>query len=337
MHHTQQILLNRLLQAFSLFGLLFFVAQLPARGQNPMLSWQRPVDNPVFSAQHANNHDAVLFVDTTLEYPYHMIVSGWGCTKNRGENREKAYLWRSKHFSWSSMDWELVSGHYQIGCHYEYDDGVKVDGKYYLYESGNVYTFDGPLEEAAGKWKKEGSFPVEQCDDVGVYYEDGVFHLFGEYGHFPFGPDGAGLAHLTSETGLGNWTVEDTAAVNPNTGGGNAYGVGDPAIVKANGRYYIYCDLESDGSPYKIIAWQSESLYQPFAYKGVTMTARLKETDDWDNYRVQDPDIIYVPELKRYAIVCNMQDRDGSPGGYFPRLKAKTRVLGFFYSKPTKR
>ncbi len=50
-----------------------------------------------------------------------------------------------------SSDWELVSDEYIIGDHYEYDDGVKVDGTYYVYEDGKVYTWSGPLEEASGK------------------------------------------------------------------------------------------------------------------------------------------------------------------------------------------
>jgi len=322
---------NRFLPAL-LITLFFILTGISTNAQDQWTDWHRPVDNPVFTVSHGNNHDAVLFVDTTLEYPYHLIVSGRGCTADRGNNPEAAYLWRTKHFSWSSEDWELVSGHYEIGCHYEYDDGVKVDGKYYIFESGNVYTFEGPLEEAAGKWKKEGTFPFHLCDDVGVYYEDGVFHLFGEYGNFPHGPDGTSLSHLTSETGLGDWTLEDTLAVNPNPGGGNTYGVGDPTIEKIQGAYYIYCDIESPGSPYKVIAWKSESLDARFDYQGVAMQARLSETEDWDNYRIQDADIAYIPDLSRYVMVCNMMDRDGTPGGYFPTLDGFTRVVGFIYS-----
>ena len=92
----------------------------------------------------------MLFVDPELEYPYHLIIS---------HTPEAAHLWRAKKFSWSSADWELVSDQYMIGKHYEYDDGVKVDGTYYLYEEGIVYTFSGPLEEASGKWKAAGTFP----------------------------------------------------------------------------------------------------------------------------------------------------------------------------------
>ena len=39
------------------------------------LDWKRPVDNPVFTTTHGNNHDSVLFVDPELEYPYHLIIS----------------------------------------------------------------------------------------------------------------------------------------------------------------------------------------------------------------------------------------------------------------------
>jgi len=302
-------------------------------GQEKVLKWHRPVDNPVFTINHGNNHDALLFVDTSLEYPYHLIISGWGCKGNeRSGNPEACYLWRSKTFSWASRDWELVSKEFQIGCHYEYDDGIKVDNKYYIYESGIVYTYEGDIDESAGKWEPEGIFPVELCDDIGVYYEDGYFHIFGEYGDFPFGPDGTSLSHLVSKTGLGDWKLVDEQAANLNIQGQNAFGVGDPTIVKIKDEYYIYSDLESDGSPYKIIAWKSPSLNQRFEYLGVTMKPRLKETDDWDNYRVQDPDIAYIPELNRFVIVCNMMDSDGNPGGHFPTLEGQTRVVGFFYS-----
>jgi hypothetical protein len=106
--------------------------------------WYRPVDNPAFITTKGNNHDSILFVEPELEYPYHLIIS---------HTPTAAHLWRAKKFSWSSQDWELVSDQYKIGNHYEYDDGVKVDGTYYIYEAGKVYTFSGPLEEASGKWK----------------------------------------------------------------------------------------------------------------------------------------------------------------------------------------
>ena len=111
------------------------------------LDWKRPVDNPVFTTTHGNNHDSVLFVDPELEYPYHMIVS---------HTPEAAHLWRAKKFSWSSADWELVSDKYVIGKHYEYDDGVKVDGTYYLYEEGIVYTFSGSSAMISASITKTG-------------------------------------------------------------------------------------------------------------------------------------------------------------------------------------
>jgi arylsulfatase A-like enzyme len=287
------------------------------------LDWKRPVDNPVFTTTHGNNHDSVLFVDPELEYPYHMIVS---------HTPEAAHLWRAKKFSWSSADWELVSDQYIIGKHYEYDDGVKVDGTYYLYEEGIVYTFSGPLEQASGKWKAAGTFPFKQCDDIGIYYEDGMFHMFGEHGDFPHGPDGTSLAHFTSTTGLGDWKLVNAKAVDPNPDGGHKYGVGDATIEKIEGEYYIFCDRESNGSPYKVVAWKSKDINEPFEYVGKAITPRSDEVDDWDNYRIQDPDIAYIPELGRYVITANVMDRDGNPGGDFPTMKGKTtRVIGIFY------
>jgi len=66
---------------------------------------------------------------------------------------------------------------------------------------------------------------------------------------------------------------------------------------------------------------------------GKAITPRSDEVDDWDNHRIQDPDIAYIPELGRYVITANMRDQDGNPGGHFPTLKGKqTRVIGVFYS-----
>lgn len=289
------------------------------------LDWRRPAENPVFTTEHGNNHDAILFVEPALAYPYHLIVS---------HTPEAAHLWRAKRFSWRSSDWELVSRDYQIGGHYEYDDGVVVDGVYYIYEQGFVYTHAGPLESASGQWKKAGVFPKDQCDDVGVFYEGEVFHLFGEHGDFPHGPDGTSLAHFTSPTGLGDWTLVNAKAVDPNPDGGDTHGVGDATLAKIGGAYYLYCDRETKELPYRVTAWTSPSLYDPFRYLGVAMAPRSGETAHWDNHRIQDADIAYAPELGHYVMVCNMKDTDGIPGGKFPTLKPnETRVIGTFYSR----
>jgi hypothetical protein len=226
----------------------------------------------------------------------------------------------------------MVSDKYIIGDHYEYDDGVKVDGTYYIYEGGKVYTYSGPLEEGGGNWEEAGSFPFEICDDIGVYHEDGLFHIFGEYGDFPHGPDGTSLSHFTSATGLGDWKLERKKAVDPNPGRGREFGVGDPTIARIDGAYYIFCDLESRGSQYRVSAWRSSDIFEPFEYLGVAIEPRSGEVDDWDNYRIQDPEIGYVPELSRYVMICNMMDTDGNPGGDFPTLDNFTRVIGVFYS-----
>ena len=311
----------------ALATLAFAQSGSDAKANSDWIEWFRPVDNPVFTVEHGNNHDCILFIEPELEYPYHLIIS---------HEPSGADLWRTKTFSWSSESWELVSDDYDIARHYEFDDGVKVDGTYYIYEAGRVYTYSGPLEEADGKWKKAGSFPAGKCDDIGVYYEDGLFHIFGEYGNFPHGPDGTSLSHFTSRTGLGDWKLVNPKAADANPDGGHKYGVGDPTIAKIEGDYYIFCDRESPGSPYKVIAWKSSDINEPFEYLGKALTPRSDQTDDWDNYRIQDAEIGYVPELSRYVMFCNMKDHDGNPGGHFPNLgKGRTRVIGAFYSKKT--
>jgi hypothetical protein len=64
----------------------------------------------------------------------------------------------------------------------------------------------------------------------------------------------------------------------------------------------------------------------------VAISPRENESDDMDNYRIQDGDIVYVPEISKYIIVCNMMDMDGNPDLNFPRLENFTRVVGFLYS-----
>lgn len=292
--------------------------------QSKWLKWKRPVDNPVFATTMGNNHDSILFVEPELEYPYHLIIS---------HTPKAAHLWRAKKFSWNSANWELVDRNYKIADHYEYDDGVKVGDTYYIFEAGKVYTFRGPLEEASGKWEVAGHFPSKDCDDMGVWHEDGKFHIFGEYGSFKHGPDGTSLAHFVSETGLGDWKLVNAKAVDANPDGGERFGVGDATIIKVDGMYYLFCDLEQKGVPYRVTAWQSRDINESFKYLGVAVAPRSKETDDWDNHRIQDADIAYIPELKRFVMTCNMMDIDGNPGGNFPTLKKnQSRVIGTFYA-----
>ena len=318
--------MNPLLAAISLIMFAPLLSAQPKSGDpdSRWLKWKRPADNPVFSTTMGNNHDSILFIEPELEYPYYLIVS---------HTPKAAHLWRAKTFSWSSEGWELVDRNYRIANHYEYDDGVKVDGTYYIYEAGKVYTFSGPLEEASGKWKEAGTFPAKDCDDMGVWHEDGKFHIFGEHGNFPHGPDGTSLAHYVSDTGLGDWKLVNAKAVDANPDGGHRFGVGDPTIIKVDGSYILFCDREEKGVPYRVVAWQSKDINEPFEYLGVALAPRSDEVDDWDNHRIQDAEIVYVPELKRFVMTCNLMDADGNPGGDFPTLKTnQSRVIGTFYA-----
>ena len=112
------------------------------------------------------------------------------------------------------------------------------------------------------------------------------------------------------------------------------YGVGDPTIEKIDGYYYIFCDEETLESPYKIVVWRSNDLNGEFESLGTAIAPRSDEVDDWDNDRIQDADIVYVPELSRYVITANMRDIDGNPGGG-PLKDGGTQVIGVFYSNAT--
>jgi hypothetical protein len=293
-------------------------------------TWERPADQPVFTVDHNTNHDAVFFVEPETAYPYKMIVC----------HRDREDLWRTTEFHWSASHWELVDDAYRVAGTYELDDGVKVDGTYYLFEGGKVYTYSGNLADAGGNWERAGSWPNGDCEDIGVYHENGRFHIFGERGSVPFTPDdGRTLSHYTSRSGLGDWTEVDTAAVNPNEEGGRTYGVGDATIAKVDSEYYLYCDLETRNRPYEIACFRSDRLDGRFEYAGTAIKPRRDETDDWDNYRIQDGDIQYVPDLNRYVMAINMMDTDGDPGKSagergFDLPRKQTRVIGFVYSQP---
>ena len=109
--------------------------------------------------------------------------------------------------------------------------------------------FPVPLKKASGKWKVAGTFPHKQCDDIGVYYEDGLFHMFGEHGNFPHGPDGTSLAHFTSETGLGDWKLVNPKAVDPNPDGGHTYGVGDATLPRSKAPITCSATASPKGTP----------------------------------------------------------------------------------------
>jgi len=141
---------------FLVFGSLYLSSHASelSEKKDPWLGWHRPVNANVFATTMGNNHDSVLFVEPELEYPYHLIVS---------HTPKFAHLWRTKKFSWNSEDWELVSDQYKIGNFYEYDDGVKVDGTYYIYEGGKVFTYSGPLEDSSGQLQM-ASYPGLHLD-----------------------------------------------------------------------------------------------------------------------------------------------------------------------------
>lgn len=321
-----------LLSSITLFSTSFAEERKAKKKKFDPLAWVRPTDNPIFTNDFGNNHDSVLFVEPDADYPYHLIIS---------HTPTKAQLWRAKKFTWDSSKWELVNGEYKIGKHYEYDDGVKVGDTYYLYEAGKVYTYKGDLKDSSGQWKVTGSFPHRGCDDIGIFYENGVFHMFGEFGKFPHGADGTSLSHYTSTTGLGNWLLVDNRAVDANPEGGNTYGVGDATLAKIDGTYYLYCDRESKTTPYRVVAWKSNDINKPFTFIGEALIPRSEEKDDWDNYRIQDADLEFIPELGHFVMTCNMMDKDGQPGWPVKegekaksgkRLEAEsTRVIGTFY------
>lgn len=289
--------------------------------------WQRSSDHPEFITTLGNNHDAILLVEEGKEYPYHMIVSGWDCKKLDSDS-PKTFLWRAKSFGFTSESWELVDSSFAIDCQYEYDDAVVVNDTYYVYENGLVYTFSGNIDTSSTHWKQDGTFPYESCDDIGIYYEDGLFHIFGEYGSYEHSPhDGTSLSHYVSSTGVGDWQLIDNYAVT--TGQGNV-GVGDATIIKVEQTYYLFCDVETENAPYRIAAWKSSNINSQFEYLGIVISPREDRTQDWDNHRIQDGDIQYIPEIGKYVMVVNMMDRDGNPGGHFPYCKNYTRVIGFF-------
>src|SRR5690606_11774253 len=111
---------------------------------------------------------------------------------------------------------------------------------------------------------------------------------------------------------------------------------------KIDGTYYLYCDRETEDLPYRITAWKSKDINQPFEFIGLAIEPRSDRESDWDNHRIQDGDIGYVEELSKYVMFCNMKDIDGKPGPPQDKLFEsnhlkgnETRVIGVFYSEET--
>ena len=280
--------------------------------------------NHVFFDNGENNHDPILFYDASLEYPYQLIIS---------HEPSHAYHWQSKTFSpKAELGWELSAERYYLAMVYEFDDGVKVDGVHYVFKNGIIYSYSGSLEEANGSWLVAGTWPYydgngnKLSHDVGVFYEDNLFHIFGEYGDFPHGPDGISLSHYVSSGPADDWDWElvTNKAVDPNPDGSNTYGVGDATIIKIKDEYYLFSDIESLNVPYRVITWRTKNIFEPFEYVGLAVAPRTNDANNPDFYRVQDCDIIFAPEEGRYVMMCNvLQDSNNRRG---------TRRIGVYYS-----
>ncbi|WP_137679579.1 hypothetical protein [Aurantiacibacter suaedae] len=273
------------------------------------------------SDQFGNNHDPVYLPGVKgSEYNNYLIISGVDGVRQ---------LYGANSLSNNPNNWKLVNENLKISEDYELDDGIMVNGIYYIFENGNIYEVDVPLENSSGKWNVVGHFPKE-LDDIGVYYDGSILHIFGEYGEYSGGYDGARLAYATSDLTFKNWNIVSTNILDPNTKPESNWGVGDPSLIVLGGRVIMITDIEGPGDPYRIALWESDGFGRNFNFAGI-LAAPAPGNAGYNNYRVQDGDFAVSADGQIYMF-ANWMDTDGNPGHKLPLFsEGWTRVVGGYH------
>jgi len=65
---------------------------------------------------------------------------------------------------------------------------------------------------------------------------------------------------------------------------------------------------------HRIIGWRADRIGGPHEYIGKVIEPHDKQTENWDNHRIPDGDIAYIPSLNRYVMIANMRDRKTGRG-----------------------
>ncbi|WP_135363022.1 glycoside hydrolase family protein [Halosimplex halophilum] len=255
-----------------------------------------------------NSHDAVVFDDSADAY--HLLV--------HNSNRRRILL-RSvePELPTNASGWEpvelTVNGRNPGGS---IDTAVEVNGTYYAYQDGQVYT---STTLAAEKWTHRSDSPPGQ--DHGVYYDTatGRFHLFYEAGDRE---DHSGLAigHATSPNGVTDWTVRPPVY---NTSG--RYKVGDFEVVEQDGVYFMFGDYTTDHPQYSVSVWANDDLYTNFTRVDTVMAPSGNDSATLDGYGIQDADVVRVGSDGRYVMFAHGHTGETGPR-YLHTFTGRIRV-----------
>lgn len=251
------------------------------------VEFSRPSNATVF---HFNSHDPVVVNETGPASGYRLIV-------HNSSSRRILYRSVGDEVPTDAADWipvqSLVNGDNPGGS---IDTMVEVDGTYYAYQDGLVYTAENLT---ADDWEYRSDTPPGQ--DPGVYYdaERGLFHLFYETGNRSKHSASA-IGHAVSPNGVKNWTV-----LPPVYNSTNGYDVGDFEIVKQDGLYLVFGDYTRDHPNYSVVVWANDDLYTNFTRVGTVMGPSANGSATRDSYGVQDADVVRVGPENRYVLFAH--------------------------------
>lgn len=283
----------------------------------PMALRCEQAERPI-ADQFGNNHDAVYLPGQAgSKWRHYLVISGVGGI---------GQLYGSQQLTADASGWTLLDDDYTVAPHYELDDGLLIDGTYYIFEGRSIYAFSGELEGSSGQWVQAGRVPA-YIDDIGVYFDGETVHAYGEYGRFAHGHDGVSIAYVRTDPSFQDWELVSTSIANPNTLPGAEWGVGDPTLLVHNGRILMITDIEALGIPYRMALWESEGFDRNFDFAGILATPR-PGTADYNNYRVQDGEFA-IEGNGDIFLFANWMDTDGNPGQSLPNFSAGwTRLVG---------
>ena len=283
----------------------------------PMAMQCEQVERPI-ADQFGNNHDAVYLPGREGDnWRHYLIISGVGGI---------GQLYGSQRLTADASGWTLLDDDYSVAPRYELDDGLLIDGTYYIFEGRKIYAFSGELESSSNAWVEAGSVPA-YVDDIGVYYDGETVHAYGEYGRFAHGHDGVSIAYLTTDKTFSQWQLINTSIANPNTLPGADWGVGDPTLLVHDDRVLMVTDIEAKGIPYRMALWESEGFDRNFDFAGI-LAAPREGTADYNNHRVQDGEFAIESDGSVF-LFANWMDKDGNPGKSLPKFSAEwTRLVG---------
>jgi len=291
--------------------------QLPTKvGQGALkcLSVEKPIAD-----QFGNNHDPVYLPGNGEGAFEHYLVIG--------HEEGIQHLYGSNSLGPNGSDWTLITDDLFVSEYHELDDGLLIDGVYYIFKDGKIFTYSGDIAKSSRQWQITGSTP-NYLRDIGVYRDGDTIHIYGEYGDFEFGYDGLSLGYIKTDTSFADFELVSTKIIDPNTKLGGQWGIGDPTIFVSETKVYVAADLEGKDIPYRVSLWESSSFEKPFSFAGILAQADPPSAKSYKNHRVQDAEFVPAGE-GTILMFANWRDEDGDPGKALPKFSEDwTRVVG---------